>query len=215
MISLIKKDLYNIGHNSKSMLFILIILAFVFIPMYGAESYIIVSGILCSMMIITTFSFDEKSNWMKYAMIMPVSKKDLVISKFIVLLIFSAIGVISGFIFGIVGEVILHKLVLDVEKIVSLLFIVLVGLVFAEIIGSMCILLVFKFGSDKGRMFFLISFFIPSGICFGVYRLLQLVGVSITDQFIFNLICISPMIALIWNYIMYKISLIILSGKEL
>ena len=47
MRSLILKDLYNIGHNAKSMLFMLAVLAVVLIPTSGAPSYIIVSAILC------------------------------------------------------------------------------------------------------------------------------------------------------------------------
>jgi ABC-2 type transport system permease protein len=86
MKSLIIKDFYNIGHNAKSMIFILLVLSFGLIPSSGTEGYIIMSGILCSMMIITTFSFDDQSKWLKYAMVMPVTKKDIVISKFIVLL---------------------------------------------------------------------------------------------------------------------------------
>lgn len=62
MKSLILKDLYNIGHNARSMIFILLILAFSLIPSMGLEGYIIMSGILCSSMIITTFSFDDHSN---------------------------------------------------------------------------------------------------------------------------------------------------------
>ena len=44
------------------------------------------------MMIVTTFSFDDNSKWTRYAMIMPVSKKELVGGKFIVLAIFCAVG---------------------------------------------------------------------------------------------------------------------------
>ena len=44
MRSLILKDLYNIGHNAKSMLFMLAVLAVVLIPTSGAPAYIIVSA---------------------------------------------------------------------------------------------------------------------------------------------------------------------------
>lgn len=64
MRSLILKDLYNIGHNAKSMLFMLGVLAVVLIPTSGASAYIIVSAILCSMMIVTTFTFDDNSSWL-------------------------------------------------------------------------------------------------------------------------------------------------------
>ena len=88
MKSLILKDLYNIGHNMKSMLLVLVVLAVGLISSAGTESYVVASGIICGTMVITTFSFDNMSKWSRYAMIMPVSRKDLVASKFIVLLIF-------------------------------------------------------------------------------------------------------------------------------
>lgn len=69
MKSLILKDLLNIGHNAKSMFFMLLVFACITIPQGGAETCIVASGILCSMMVITTFSFDEQSKWTKYAMI--------------------------------------------------------------------------------------------------------------------------------------------------
>jgi ABC-2 type transport system permease protein len=215
MKSLILKDLYNIGHNFKSMFLMLLVFAIIFIPSSGPETYIIVCGILCSMMVITTFSFDDSSKWTKYAMIMPVSKKDMVVSKFIILLIFSTIGVVSGLFIGSVGAIITHKIDLNMESIITLLFMTLVGLVVAVTFGSMSIPLLFKFGAEKARTLSLISFLLPTGICFIGYQLLMLLGVSITDHLIFILLCCSPIVALIWNYVMYKISYIIFSKKEL
>ena len=46
MKSLILKDLYNIGHNAKSMLLILLVFAIGLIMVSGVESYIISSGVL-------------------------------------------------------------------------------------------------------------------------------------------------------------------------
>ena len=41
------------------------------------------------------------SKWEKYALVMPVTKQDLVAAKFIVLLIFTAFGAVSGLVLGI------------------------------------------------------------------------------------------------------------------
>ena len=71
MKSLILKDLYNISHNAKSMLFMLIVFACIFIPASNTEGYIFACAILCSMMVVTTFAFDDNSKWNRYAMIMP------------------------------------------------------------------------------------------------------------------------------------------------
>ena len=108
MKSLILKDLYNIIHNSKSMLFILLFFAVVFLPSSGIQGYIYTCAILCSMMIVTTLSFDERSDWMSYALVMPVSRRDLAAGKYIVLFLFSSIGVLFGLIVGIIGSFI-HK----------------------------------------------------------------------------------------------------------
>lgn len=74
------------------------------------------------MMIVTTFSFDDSSKWTRYAMIMPVSKKELVAGKFMVLAIFCAIGSLFGLIIGFIGGLITHKIVLDIVGIGELLF---------------------------------------------------------------------------------------------
>lgn len=216
MKNLVLKDLYNIGHNAKSMLFILLVFAFIIIPFVGVEAYMIMSGTLCSMMVITTFSFDDNSKWMKYAMVTPVTKKDMVASKFIVLLIFSAIGAVAGLVIGSIGGVIVHKVHFGgISNILTLLLISIVSFIISEIFGSVSIPLLFRFGAEKARMLSLVAFIIPAAICFGVYELLTLIGMSFTDDSILILLCCSPLIALVWNLVMYKISFAIFDKKEL
>lgn len=215
MKSLILKDLYNIGHNAKSMLLILLVFAIGLIMASGVESYIISSGVLCSMMIVTTFTFDDHCKWSKYALVMPICKKDIVKAKFIVLIIFCIAGICVGTIFGVAGGVAMHKMALSMEGIVTMLFMGFVGLIVSVIFGSMSIPLVFKYGAEKGRMLLLISFAVPLGICFMVYEILMMLGVKITDQLIFTILCASPLIAAIWIYTMYRISCRIFYKQEI
>ena len=209
------KDLYNIGHNAKSMLLILLVFAIGLIMVSGVESYIISSGVLCSMMIVTTFTFDDHCKWSKYALVMPICKKDIVKAKFIVLIIFCIAGICVGTIFGVAGGVAMHKMALSMEGIVTMLFMGFVGLIVSVIFGSMSIPLVFKYGAEKGRMLLLISFAVPLGICFMVYEILMMLGVKITDQLIFTILCASPLIAAIWIYTMYRISCRIFYKQEI
>lgn len=215
MKSLILKDLYNIGHNAKSMLLILLVFAIGLIMVSGVESYIISSGVLCSMMIVTTFTFDDHCKWSKYALVMPICKKDIVKAKFIVLIIFCIAGICVGTIFGVAGGVAMHKMALSMEGIVTMLFMGFVGLIVSVIFGSMSIPLVFKYGAEKGRMLLLISFAVPLGICFMVYEILMMLGVKITDQLIFTILCASPLITAIWIYTMYRISCRIFFKQEI
>ena len=146
---------------------------------------------------------------------MPICKKDIVKAKFIVLIIFCIAGICVGTVFGVAGGVAMHKMALSMEGIVTMLFIGFVGLIVSVIFGSMSIPLVFKYGAEKGRMLLLISFAVPLGICFMVYEILMMLGVKITDQLIFTILCASPLIAAIWIYIMYRISYRIFYKQEI
>lgn len=214
MKSLILKDLLNIGHNAKSMFFMLLVFSCITIPQGGVEKCIVASGILCSMMVITTFSFDDQSKWTKYAMIMPVSKRDYVISKFIVLAIFSLIGVFAGAVMGTIGGLLLHK-ISSFSSFLMSLGALAIGFTIADIFGSVSIPLLFKFGAEKARMMTLIAFVVPVIICYGAYQLLIVLGIPFTTKLSIILLLASPAITVIWNYIMYKISYWIFDNKEL
>lgn len=215
MKSLILKDLYNIGHNVKFMLFIMVIFAAVFIPTSGIEGYIFVCAVLCSMMIVTTFSFDDVSKWTRYAMITPISRKDLVLGKFIVLAVFCAMGSLFGMVVGTIGSAILKKISFDLVGIEKTLFLTLSAWAISLIFGSISIPLVFKFGAEKGRVLLLVSFILPAGIAFGIYKLMDTLGIVLTDHIIFVLLCCSPLLALVWCYVMYQISYRIFAKQEL
>lgn len=215
MKSLIMKDLYNIGHNAKSMFFILLVFAVIYIPLSGAQIYIFISAVLCCMMTITTFSFDNISNWTRYAMIMPVSKKDLVAGKFATLFIFTAGGTVFGLAAGLIGSAVTGKFSLGLTGIGEILFTALIAFAIAIIFGSMSIPLVFKFGAERGRIILLVAFLVPLGICFAVYQLLSVSGIKLNEQHLFILLCCSPVFAFIWSYWMYRISCGIFSRQEL
>jgi hypothetical protein len=214
MKSLIMKDLYNIGHNTKSMLFILVIYAVIFLPSSGVAGYICMCGILCSMRVITTFSFDDNSKWTRYAMIMPVTKKELVAGKFMVLAIFSATGSLFGLVTGFAGGLIMKKISFDLAGIGELLFFALAAFVISLAFGSISIPLVYKFGAERGRVLLVVSFFVPAAIFFGIYQLLVLLGVELTERFESVLLCCIPVLALIWCYGMYRISYWIFAKQE-
>lgn len=217
MKSLVLKDLFNIGHNAKAMMFMLIVFALVIIPQTGGEAYIVTSGILCSMMIITTFSFDDNSKWMRYAMIMPVSKKDIVKSKFVVLFIFCIIGVAVGFVIGMGGSII-YQIIVGIEmkeiSILTFIGVSLIALVISMVFGSITIPLLFKFGAEKARTLSLVSFVVPVVICYTIYKVLVALGVTVTEKLLTVLLVCSPIFALFWCYLMYSASYKIFLAKE-
>lgn len=214
MKSLILKDLYNIGHNVKSMLFLLIVFV-ALIPSSGIVGYIFACTFLCGTIVVTTFSFDDHSKWTRYAMITPISRKDLVVGKFIVLAIFCVIGSLIGLAIGGIGELILKQDAFGSEGIGELLFSAFAAFLLALSFGSVSIPLIFKFGAENGRLLLLASFLIPAAVCFGIYQLFVLLGLTVTRNLILALLCCSPLIVFLWCYGMYRISYRIFAKQEL
>lgn len=215
MKSLVLKDLYNIGHNVKSMLFILVLFAFCLIPSSGAEGYIVACALLCSMMVVTTFSFDDNSKWTRYAMVMPIARRDMVRGKFAVLAIFGAAGSLFGLLAGAVGGAVTKKISFDSAGVGQLLSLALVAWIVSLVFGSMSIPLVFRFGAEKGRILLLVSFLVPGAVCIGIYKLLDLLEVEISNRSAPILLCAALVIVIVWCYAMYRISCLVFCKKEL
>lgn len=215
MKSLVLKDLYNIGHNSKSMLLLLIGFIFILIPSSGPIAYVVTSSILCSMMIITTFAFDDTSKWMRYAMVTPITKKDVVLSKFVVLIIFCGIGAILGMILGMFRGAVFKKI--DITSLIDWISMFIscgLSLVGSVFLGSIVILLIFKFGVEKARILSIIAFVIPSMVFIGILQLFKLVGVTLTSLNILVVITIMLILVLLSIFFMYKVSCNIFSKHE-
>lgn len=215
MKSLILKDLYNIGHNMKSLVISFTFMAVFFISTSNLEGFTVMCAVLCSMWISTTFAFDDYSKWARYAMIMPVSRKDLVAGKFIVLAIFCASGSLFGLVVSSIAALAMSKITLDPAGIFELLLVSMAALAASLVIGSISIPLMFKFGAEKARLFLIASILIPVAVCFGIYRLFGLHFGGLSEQLVIILVCCSPILALLWCYVMYQISYRIFSKKEL
>lgn len=215
MKSLILKDLYNIGNSVKSLIFSSAVVAVAFLSTSNFSGYIIMCAMICSMLITTTFTFDDYSKWTRYAMIMPVSKKDIVAGKFIVLIIFCMTGTLFGLVVSFMAGLAMGKVTFDPEIIAEFLFSAMAAVAISLIICSMSIMLIFKFGTEKARMLLVASLLIPAGICIGIYQLLVTFGINLTEQLVLTLLCCSPVITLFWCYVMYQISYRIFVKKEL
>ena len=64
---------------------------------------------------------------MEQALILPITKKDIVLAKFVTLFIFSSLGSLFGLILGLVGGIIINDVGFNSYDILELLFIALVS----------------------------------------------------------------------------------------
>lgn len=155
MMGLILKDLYNLKKQSK---FYFILLVFYFLIGMANNSISMFGTMLCvlaAMLPVTAMAYDEKNNWDRYALTMPLSRKDMVLSRYILGLIFSFIA----FMISIASSFFLIK-----DSFVESITMNLGTLSFVWILMSIIFPIIFKFGIEKGRILLMMILFAPSMI---------------------------------------------------
>lgn len=90
---------------------------------------------------VTMLGYDEKNKWGKYSSAMPINRKENVISKFLVMLLFLFVDLLAFVIVGFMkgGDIILSGI-----SVFSL----------AISVSSLILAVSYKFGTDKGRFIF-------------------------------------------------------------
>lgn len=214
MVALILKDIYNLKKYILSMCLMVFVVGLISQNSSSVQSVIPMGGIIFGMMIFTTFSFDDMSNWTKYALVTPVTKKDIVKAKFIVLLILSFIGIIYGLLVTLFIDFFITKS-LTLENIGIYLIITLLSFSISEIFGSVAMPLVYKFGAEKARNLLLLSYLIPVGVGFAILKIIEFLKITISIKMIVITLFSSPIIALIWSLIMYLISYYLFKKQDI
>lgn len=152
MRSLIYKDFANLKVQGKLYVLIMGIWA---VTAWVEKNPSFLGGILAvfSVLItITTCAYDERSGWDKYALTMPVGKRELVLSKYVISLLTLAVGMLV-----FVGL----NLLLQIEPSE---FLLLTGIFTALglIVMDVVLPIIFRFGTEKGRILLILVFLVPT-----------------------------------------------------
>lgn len=206
MMGLILKDLLNLRKELK--IYVLFIAVYVVITFVSEDVNILMAviSLMCVMMPVTAIGYDEKVNWDKYSLTMPISRKDIVLSRYMLGLGLATVGLIITSILSIIDKG-LFKSYLNLPIVFWAISIIMLSVIIPVII---------KFGAEKGRFIMIAIMFIPS-------ILIMLFGETISiDQFSElkqivsdNSLIISLLGAVISLTISFAISLKIFENKEL
>lgn len=214
MKSLLLKDLYNISHNAKSMLFILAMIALIIVPTSGAPTYTISCSILCAMMIMTTFTFDEASGWTAYALILPVTRRAVVRAKYAALAVFCTAGSLFGLAVSALVSLCAVGRMTELNSPLVVLAMLPVGWAVAFAMGSMAIPLAYKYGAEHARVLLFAAFMAPAMLVIAVIGMMAVLEVSLSGAAVTALVCASPLAALAWGYVMYRAACRVFEKKE-
>ena len=94
---LLKKDLYNLASYKTTLI---IIVLFCGIAIIGTDAIYwgsVVIGIIVGMISLSTFSYDEMSKSNKYILTLPVTRKEIVLEKYVLAIGATILGSLLGF----------------------------------------------------------------------------------------------------------------------
>jgi len=202
MKGLILKDLLNLRKQAR---IILLFVGFYFvlgIINQNGDSFGGVVALLFAMLSVTAMAYDERAGWDKYALTMPVSRRDLVVSKYLLGVLLSS----AGFLLNLIFQLGFAKAALVDGLLVSLALFG-VGIFFL----SLMLPINFKWGVEKGRILMMIGLFGPTILI----TLLPQMGVAMPGEvFLQSLVYILPVVVIVLFAFSVWISLRIYGKKE-
>lgn len=203
MRGLIIKDLLNLKKQGKILVFIILVYSIITIASDDNNFFAAAIAMIFAFIPMTTFAFDEQVKWDKYALTMPVSRKEMVLSKYVLGLISSAVALLINLFFLTISGIGFTK-----DSMLSALAILCVGLIFVTI----SLPIVFKMGVEKARLFIMLVIFTPTGLVV----LLSKWGVQMpSSQSIENLIYFAPLVVVTCFWVSIFASIRIYQRKEM
>lgn len=206
MKGLLLKDLFTLRKQGKVYLLLIVFYLFYSIFTKNVSMMSAMIAMLCAIAPITTLAYDENCKWDRYALSMPISKKMMVLSKYVFGLLLILISMV------IVAPLSMVVVTYTGEMAFKPAFIILLMVnAIAVLFISVLLPLLFKFGVEKGRLLMFVIFFIPMAIAY-VYKKTNL-GLP-SKETLTSLGYLSPLLLLIIFLISIAISIRIYEKKE-
>jgi len=177
---------------------------------------------MISMIVLSTFNYDEASHAEKYILSLALTRKEIVMSKCVLAIVANILGSIVGILLTIIIVNVINVIrpedliKLDFE---NLLITAVSGIFGVALIQAIQIPSVYRFGAEKGRIQMFLLLFLLVLMIAGVGFLITKIGFDINIEKINRFmnhfgIPILILVSAILYYISYKISYKIFKKKE-
>ena len=215
MVNIIKglllKDLYVFRNFKGNIIFSIFMFIFlIFIGSLRMDMFTIGSIlflIFFGMNSISSFSYDENADADKYLLSLPITRKEVVFSKYLFVFLNSFISLLAGIFVSFLITLFVRGNIEDIGTSLRICFIVFTSVSFLMCSNVPCI---YKWGVEKGRMQSVIipALFVFVLGMFGSLLLLLFPGLylNVNLEYLFK---ISPFICLILNILFYVVSYLI------
>ena len=167
MKGLLIKELYQLKQSMKAQGFSLVLFVFLGLVMKSTVYVGMMVTVLITNMILLTLGNDEQCSWKRYAMTMPLRRRDLVTVKYLLLYLLTIGSVIFTTLVGIPINIVSGISVLES-------FLTAVGCAMFALLSTSCnLMLCTKFGVEKARLMTVLSYMIPFAVVWTIFILLD------------------------------------------
>ncbi len=207
MTGLLLKDLLSLKKAGSRIAVFMVMYIIIFASSGNLTFLSAMITIIMTMFVLNTFAYDELCKWDYFALSLPVTKRQIVLSKYILAFLFALSGVlVSLLIYLAKGQV-------NLEVAATLCIVSSISL----LISSVMLLLIFKLGTQKARIWMVLIVLLPSvGITIlGNLGWRPSANVQIGNSTVEMLIVLALPVALIVFVLSYYLSCNIFSRKEI
>ena len=214
------KDLLQMKSYKKTLLIFIVVFILTAMSNEDISSFIQILTVMITLVFgmvgIATFSYDQMSKADKYILTLPLSKKEVVKSKYIFTICSSLIGAVLGLIISLIIAIVIKNQNINIEDMISTVLGGILGIGIIEAIQIPCI---YKWGAEKGRIQIYIIALVIALIAGGIVYVGEKMNINIPINNILDILNnLLPYILLVTivviYYVSYKISYKIYSKKE-
>jgi ABC-type transport system involved in multi-copper enzyme maturation permease subunit len=209
MIGLLLKDIYTMRQYVKTLLFMLVFFAVISAGLDNPATFFEGFIILMSMMLtISSFSYDDLAKWDRYALTLPVSRKEIVAGKYLLSIVLCVAATVISF---LISTIILTVKPVAGFGLTEQLFATAAIVSIAFFFTGILLPLTFKFGVEKSRILMFVIFAAPSAAVIALDKL----GIPMpTEASLMNFLKLLPLIVILLYYLSYRLSVRIFSKRE-
>lgn len=161
MKGLLLKDFYTIWKGGRIFLILYVFMAAVSgVNIQNGWSYMGFWLVMMDSQTSSTFSYDHSCNWNRFALTMPVTRKDVVRSKFLLQLLIVCGSTLAYLVLAAIVSLVLRTF--EVKAFCNMLFAAWLVLWVVLLMGSVSTLLLFRFPPEYARLISILIYVIPA-----------------------------------------------------
>ncbi|MDE2518398.1 MAG: ABC-2 transporter permease [Methanocorpusculum sp.] len=214
MNGLLYKDLLNLNPTMKYLIVIALIFCVVFIPMGNELPVYIILVMSGATLPATAISFDAAARWDKYAVSLPLTRREIVTARYLLMMGGICVAGIISLAITIAMTVLMPGkgiFLPFIDPLTLMVMFVACGL----FLGSIALPLTLKFGAEKMRYIIMVIALTPVVVMLGMTFLMDLSGTSLAAPVLMPVILGGMLvITAIVVFVSYRFSVGIYAKKE-